>query len=106
MSEPKFTPGEWEVYYIPKCSYEHIRIDAGEQRVATVNHVGRNDQERNANAYLMAASKEMYKALKEAFSLRCPYSWCRTNSGQVNHGYCSTHQRIYNALTKAEGGPK
>jgi len=57
---------------------------------------------KEANAYMMAASKDMYEALKDAFSLKCPFPECRTNSKRLDHGYCVTHQRIYNALAKAE----
>ena len=105
MSE-KFTPGPWilktdlfagGISIVGQDGFEIYHDHIG----PSVSEVTRNTI--LANAHLMAASKDMYEALKEAFGLKCPHSWCRTNSRQVNHGYCSTHQRIYNALTKADG---
>ena len=53
---------------------------------------------------LIEAAPIMRAALLMAFNnLKCNCPECRHNTHQLNHSYCLTHQKIYDALIKAEG---
>ena len=61
MSETKFTPGPWSVR---KHGYPIITDDAKNRWIATIHSVGPENEVREANAHLIAATPDMYEELE------------------------------------------
>lgn len=55
------------------------------------------------NARLIASAPELLEACKMVFDLDCGKKDCRAKSKQVNHDYCIRHNKILQAIAKAEG---
>ena len=66
MSEKKFTPGPWVVYrHLPT---DVVVSKSGECSLATLDCGCGDRKTRRANAHLIAAAPELYKALEEMSS--------------------------------------
>lgn len=60
------TPGPWTIPTAPSLHHEHSIDIVGENvHIVTIHGIG-DREERNANAYLIAAAPEMLDALNEA----------------------------------------
>lgn len=84
-----YTKGEWERWSSPNGYH----IWAGDVHIADVGD--REDPEQSANAYLMAASKEMYAACKAALESLTHLT--------MGYGETGTIKTLRQAITKAEG---
>ena len=64
MTEPKFTPGPWEMAY--QDQHGQLIVRGKHIEVATCWHhsVGAIEKEMHANAHLIAAAPELYEALE------------------------------------------
>jgi hypothetical protein len=93
MNTEKFTPGEWKVverwYDFAKVSMYHIQWSKDDEEVAERIYT-------KADAHLMAASKELYFALKELVG-NCRPGWQEVNVSR------ETIDKALNALKKARG---
>lgn len=110
MSEAKFTPGPWEV-----CDPGDYGDFDGESRVVLGNdmriavvhwHEGDYRAENDANANLIAASPDLYDALREAKGLADMAVMSDDGDGTPSDDQSSLEQlraKIDAALAKAEG---
>ena len=104
MSEIRFTPGPWDID--PKNTDE---VYAGNGMIAVAECDGQSWDQIEANAHLIAAAPDLYRAAEY-------FEWCADGNGDgtANHcAVCEAHQMnghspqcwLGNVLAKARGEP-
>lgn len=89
MSDTKFTPGPWVVYE----DYRSFDVGVGFYEVCSIDYVQSTYESDKANAYLIAASPRMYRALENLL-----------NEVEREGTYCKKEcEEARKALAKARG---